>query len=127
MSEGLRWFILALGVGRVLLGLVPFVAASPSSRLLGFPAAHDSPTTRLMARLFGVRDSGLGVLAFWSLRHPETLPFAILFNAAMDSGDIFSAAIPLVRREGINRGAATSAAFAAMGCGGWVLAWVLLP
>ena len=42
-------------------------AAGLSARLLGFPAHHDNATTRLMARWFGVRDIGLGVLVFWVL------------------------------------------------------------
>ena len=39
----------------------------------GFRETHDNATARLMARFFGVRDVGLGVLVFWSLAHPETL------------------------------------------------------
>ena len=104
--------IFAMGVGRILLGLAPFVAAVLSARLMGFPATHDNPTSRLMARWFGVRDIGLGVLIFWSLRHPETLDFILLFNALTDLGDLFAIGIPLVRRQGIDRGALTSAAFA---------------
>src|SRR4029077_7380829 len=94
----------------------------PSARLLGFPAAHDNPTTRLMARWFGVRDVGLGVLVFWALRHPETLPFVILFNAAADFGDLFAIGIPLVRRQGIDRAALVSSCFALPAGLAWCLA-----
>jgi len=104
--------IFAMGIGRILLGLTPFVAAGLSARLLGFPAHHDNATTRLMARWFGVRDIGLGVLVFWALRHPETLPFVLLFNAAADFGDLFSIGIPLVKRQGIDRAALVSSCFA---------------
>ena len=65
----LHYIIFVMGVGRILLGIAPFVAARPSARLLGFPVDHDNPTTRLMARLFGVRDIGLGVLVFYGLQH----------------------------------------------------------
>jgi len=116
----LSTIIFAMGVGRILLGIAPFIAARPSARILGFPIDHDNPTTRLMARFFGVRDIGLGVLIFYGLRHPETLPFLIVFNALTDFGDLFAIGIPLLRRQGIDRGAWTSAAFAAPAGAAWL-------
>src|SRR5690349_19131306 len=86
--------IICMGLGRIALGLAPFIAAGPASRLLGFPGHHDNPTARLMARFFGVRDAGLGVLAFYAVAHPEAAGFLFLFNAAMDLGDLLSTAIP---------------------------------
>lgn len=117
--------IAAMGLGRIALGLAPFVAAGPASKLLGFPASQDNPTARLMGRLFGVRDIGLGVLAFYAIKHPETAPFLFLFNAFMDLGDFASAAIPIVKRQGIDRGAMMSALFAAIGGTGWLIAWLI--
>jgi uncharacterized protein DUF4267 len=108
----LQFIIGAMGVGRVVLGLVPFVAAGRSALLLGFPQAHDTPTTRLMARFFGVRDVGLGVLVFYALSHPVVLPFVLLFNALTDFGDLGAIAIPLLRRQGIDRAAWSSVGFA---------------
>ncbi len=119
--------IFAMGVGRILLGLVPFLAARPSARLMGFPVAHDNPTTRLMARLFGVRDVGLGVLVFYALQHPASLPFIIVFNALTDFGDLVAIGIPLARRQGIDRGAWTSAAFAFPAGAGWLTVFSQLP
>jgi hypothetical protein len=116
----LSTIIFAMGVGRILLGLTPFVAAAPSSRLLGFPAGHDNPTTRLMARFFGVRDVGLGVLIFYAQRHPEILGFVALFNSLTDAGDLVAIGVPLVRRQGIDRGALTSAAFALSASIAWL-------
>jgi hypothetical protein len=115
--------IFAMGVGRILLGLAPFVAAARSSRLLGFPEGHDNATARLMARFFGVRDVGLGVLVFWALAHPEALPFILVFNALMDFGDLSAIAIPLVRRQGIDRAALASVAFALPAGLAWLTAW----
>ena len=43
--------IIAMGIGRIAIGLAPFVAAGASSRMLGFPVKHDNPTARLMARI----------------------------------------------------------------------------
>jgi hypothetical protein len=95
------------------------------SRLLGFPREHDTATARLMGRLFGVRDIGLGVLAFYATRHPETAGFLFLFNAAMDAGDLVSVAIPLARREGIDRGAVRTGACALVGGLAWLTVWFL--
>ena len=118
--------ITAMGLGRIALGLAPFVAAGPASRLLGFPASHDNPTARLMGRFFGVRDIGLGVLAFYALRHPEAAPFIFLFNAFMDLGDLVATAIPVVGRQGIDRGASRSAMAAAIGGLAWLVAWLVV-
>jgi hypothetical protein len=119
--------ILAMGAGRVLLGLIPFVAAKSSARLVGFPVDHDNPTTRLMARLFGVRDIGLGVLVFFAIRHPETLAFVVVLNALTDFGDLIAISIPLFRRQGIDRAAWTSAAFALPAGAGWLSVLSQLP
>lgn len=104
--------VLAMGIGRVLIGLAPFVAATASSRMLGFPAEHDNATARLMARFFGVRDIGLGVLVFYGLEHLEALRFILLFNACTDFGDLVAIGIPVLKRHGIDRAAVKSAAFA---------------
>jgi hypothetical protein len=124
MSPLFKTVVTAMGLGRIALGLAPIVAAGPASRLLGFPAAHDNPTTRVMARMFGVRDLGLGVLAFYAVLHPETAPFLFLFNAFMDLGDLFTLAVPLVRRQGIDRAALASAGFALVGGLSWLTAWL---
>ena len=125
MTSILRLVITGMAFGRIVLGAAPFVAAGPASRLLGFPEAHDNATSRLMGRFFGVRDIGLGVLVLWALRHPEALPFVMLFNAAMDAGDFIAIAIPLVKRQGIDRGAALSAVFAMTGGLGWLIVWLI--
>jgi uncharacterized protein YjeT (DUF2065 family) len=125
MTPLLAHVVFAMGVGRILIGLAPFVAAGTASRMLRFPSAHDSPTTRLMARLFGVRDIGLGVLVFYALAHPEAAMFLFLFNACMDAGDLFSTGIPLVGRHGIDRAAVASSAFAFTGGLGWICVWTV--
>lgn len=114
-----------MALGRIALGIAPFVAAGPASRMLGFPASHDNATSRLMGRLFGVRDVGLGVLALWALQHPEALPFVLLFNAAMDAGDLVAISIPLFKRQGIDRAAVASALFALFGGLGWFTMWLI--
>jgi hypothetical protein len=117
--------ISGMALGRVALGVAPFVAAGPAARLVGFPASHDTPTARLMGRFFGVRDIGLGVLALWGLRNPAALPFVLLFNALMDAGDLAATAVPLVRRQGIDRAALASAVLATVGGLGWLTMWMI--
>jgi hypothetical protein len=123
----ITYVIFAMGVGRILLGLAPFIAADASSSLMGFPKEHDNPTSVLMARLFGVRDVGLGVLVFWGLKHPEALPFILIFNSLTDFGDLFAIAIPLAKRQGIDRAAWTSAGFALPVGLGWLAVFSQLP
>ena len=114
-----------MGIGRIALGLAPFVAARPASRLLGFPDSHDNATARLMGRLFGVRDIGLGVLAFYALAHPEVAPFIFLFNAFMDLGDLIAISIPLVKRQGIDRAAIRSGMFAMFAVPAWLVVYLI--
>jgi hypothetical protein len=125
MSTLFQLIIAGMGLGRIVLGLAPFVAAGPSARLLGFPASHDTATARLMGRFFGVRDIGLGVLVFYALLHPETAPFIFGFNALMDAGDLTAIMIPLVKRQGIDRAAGMSALFALIGGFGWFIVWLI--
>ncbi len=112
--------IVVLASMRVAIGLAPMVAATRTSQLLGFPASHNNPTARLMGRLFGVRDIGLGVVALGAVFGHVSLPFALLFNAAMDSGDAVMISIPLIRRQGIDRAAIASLGLAAMGGSAWL-------
>ena len=118
-------FLIALALGRFVLGLAPIVAPAQASRLLGFPQAHDNPTARLMGRLFGVRDIGLGAIVLASFGDPAALRRARWLNLAMDLGDALMIAIPLARRQGIDRAAALSLGFALGGAAAWsvALAW----
>ncbi len=118
----LATFAMLLAVGRVLIGLAPIVAAAPASRLLGFPDAHDNPTARLMGRLFGVRDIGLGALVVMHLGDPAALRKAFWLNLAMDLGDAAMIAVPLARRQGIDRAAGLSLTFALGGATAWLIA-----
>ena len=117
----LHHVIFAMGIGRIVLGLIPFFAAAKSSALLGFPSSHDNPTSRLMARFFGVRDVGLGVLVFYALAHTAFLPFVLLFNAFMDMGDTSAILIPLLKRQGIDRAALSSLGFALPAAIAWLV------
>jgi hypothetical protein len=114
-----------MATARIAIGLAPFVAADLTSRVVGFPRAHDNATARLMARMFGVRDLGLGILALYALRHPETQTFLFLFNAGMDLGDLASVAVPLAGRHGIDRAAMSSGVLASIGALSWLVVWLV--
>ncbi|HUB09387.1 MAG TPA: hypothetical protein VMB50_20455 [Myxococcales bacterium] len=123
MPPWIRDVLWAAAAVRGALGLAPFLAAGLLVRRLGFPPEHDNASARLMARLFGVRDALLGVLAAWVIGHPADLPFIALVQAGADGGDLLSAAIPLARRQGIDRAAAMTAAFAGVGFAVWLAVW----
>jgi len=122
-------YLYALAAIRILIGLAPMVAIGPLSRLLGFPEAHNTPTSRLMARFFGVRDMGLGVLAIAALHGQASVLFVCLFNLGHDLFDTVWILTPLVRRQGIDRAAWSSLAFALGGAACWAFAafWGLGP
>ena len=116
-------FITVAGLIRIVIGLAPILGARVTARWLGFPDEHDNPTARLMGRLFGVRDIGLGVIAFGALAGKVDLGFALLFNAATDLADVVMIAVPLARRDCIDRPALLSLSMAAGGGLVWVALW----
>ena len=118
--------IIAFSIVRLLIGLAPFVAAGPLVKIMGFPAEHNTPTARLMARLFGVRDIGLGLLSLYTLNNLEMLKVCVLFNVFVDAGDIVSIITPLVRREGLDRAALTCGTLALFGGSCWMIIWTQL-
>jgi len=124
LPRGMYGYTAALATGRVALGVAPIVAPARSAALLGFPEAHDNATSRLMARLFGVRDIGLGALTMASAHDTTTLRRAYLFNAAIDIADTSMIAIPLIADDGIDEAAWRSVGFALGGCSLWLIgAW----
>jgi len=109
----------AMGVGRMLIGLAPIVAPQLSSRLLRFPSDHDNATARLMGRLFGVRDIGLGVLVIYAVTNLELLRWVFLFQAATDGADALCIA-PNLRDPKMRKAAGASLAFAIGGGSSWL-------
>jgi hypothetical protein len=119
-DDQLRRLTAQAAAGRVVVGLAPLLAPGPTSRLLGFPRAHDNPSARLMGRLFAVRDIALGVLT-WQVRdNRELLRHAFRINAAIDASDMTAGVFPLLGRRGIDRAALSTAAFAFTGANVWL-------
>jgi hypothetical protein len=124
LPPGMYGYTAGLAAGRVALGLAPILAPERSQALLGFPAGHDNPTARLMARLFGVRDIGLGALTMAATHNTTLLRRAYLFNAATDLADATMIAMPLISDAGIDTAAWRSLGFSLGGCSLWLVgAW----
>ncbi len=121
MTEGrLRTRVAAMAIGRVAIGATALLAPGPSSRLLGYPREQDSPTARLMGRMFGVRDFALGALVWHVRDDPTHSRYVYKLNAWVDIGDAAAMAAALIGRQGIDRAALSSAAFALTGATGWL-------
>lgn len=118
--------VYAMGVGRILIGLAPIAAPQLSSKLLRFPAEHDNATSRLLGRLFGVRDIGLGVLVMYAVADMTLLKWIFLFQAATDAGDILCIA-PNLRDPKMKKAATLSLVFACGGCALWLVVRSLTP
>ena len=108
-----------IAAGRIAIGAAALLAPGPTSRLLGFPASQDSPTARLMARLFGVRDVALGVLVLRARRDPDFARFLYRLNAIVDAGDAASMAVSVIARQGIDRAAFSGSIPALSAIVGW--------
>ncbi len=107
---------------RTVIGLAPIVAAGPLVGLLGFPPGEDTATARVFARLFGVRDVGLGAMIAWSADHPDAWLPMIGLNLCTDLGDLCSFAAGVRGRRDLRRPFGASAAVA----GSAVIAWAAL-
>jgi Domain of unknown function (DUF4267) len=108
-----------MAIGRIAIGAAALLAPGPTSKLLGFPRDHDNATARLMGRLFGVRDVALGVLVWRFKEDPAVAPWVFRFNAAIDAGDATAVAVAVGGRQGIDRGALSSAVPALGAAVGW--------
>lgn len=108
-------------IGRVIIGAVAVVLPGQFSRLLGYPAAHDNATARVMGRLFGIRDIALGVQVWHAAENPTRVAELASHNAMVDAGDAAILVGAIVTRKGIPRGAISSLAPAVAGCVAWIL------
>jgi hypothetical protein len=110
-------FARALGLARMTIGAGIWLAPRQAMAALGFDA--DNPQALALARLAGTRDVALGTLAVATAGDAERAPRVLALNAAVDAGDALAFAVPLARREGIDRaalgGVLTAAAATAIG------------
>jgi hypothetical protein len=120
MMLSLRHQALTAASARAAIGLASILAPKVSSRIAGYPGDHNNPTARLLAGLFGVRELLLAWLVIDAARDPDGLsPGVFALQAAVDAADVAVQSLPLLRREGIDRGAAGGIAVAAVAAVGW--------
>ena len=112
----------AFGALRIAIGLGPIFTPKLVSWILAVPPSEDTRTALLWARLFGLRDIGLGVLVLAASSDLAMLHKAAWFNAAMDLGDASMCLIAVLRGHQIDAVAKRTALFAS----GGLIAWVVL-
>lgn len=113
----------ALAVARTGIGIVALLAPSITSKALGFPPDADTPSARLVARFFGLREIAMGVLTLTVLRRNPGDRRLMAWNAAVDGSDAILAGLALARRSGIDRAALGTIALAVPLCASWL--WLL--
>ena len=81
-------FIFTLCMGRIIVGLGPFIKPKLLVSSFHFPPSHENQTAVILGRLFGVRDIFLGGISLYILFEQKGL-FAItlLINALIDFCD----------------------------------------
>ena len=67
----LRSRALMMSSARAGIGVASIFAPSVSARITGYPAEHDNATSRMVGRLFGVRELLLAWLVVDAVRRPE--------------------------------------------------------
>lgn len=106
-----RRLALALGAGRIAFGAGMLLAPRWSLRALHHPSDAVTPSARLMARMYGVRDIALGVAVLAS-RDDERLAQLSGVTAAIDAGDALALASELIATAELRRGAVEGLALA---------------
>ncbi len=118
--------LLFLGAARALLGIAPLIAAGPTVRLLGFPPGEATASAIVFARLFGVRDIGLGAIIAWSVTRPEVWPALVLLNLLTDVGDLSAFLAGMRGRPDLRRALGLCAAVATLAVATWALVGIWL-
>lgn len=95
-------------VERFVVGALLGLAPRTTLRLFGAPKNLDSPIVRYVARLFGIRNAMLGVVLWQQREDPDQVRRLATLNAATEAVDALSAAIPVLRRQGLDRTAAAA-------------------
>jgi hypothetical protein len=115
-----RQTALALGAGRVALGVGALFATRPALKVLGF--AESDATGRTLAKLAGGRDLALGLFTLAVRDDVEMLRTVALAAAVLDAADAVSLGLaarePDARRAGLG-GIASGGAAAIAGVWAW--------
>lgn len=103
-SDRLRKVATVTSGMRALIGLAALFAPRVMVAVIGFPAAHDNPTTRLIGRLFGIREILVAGYTAAVVQEAPRQPMLYSANAALDGADALAGLLAFV--AGGNRRAA---------------------
>lgn len=118
--ERLETWTRVMAIERVTVGVLLGLAPGLAVKVFGLPPDADTPPTRMAARLFAVRNVSLGVLLWQARDDRSKLANAALLNAATEGADALAAAVPLIRRQGMDRVAISAMAVALMVAAGFL-------
>ena len=85
IAADVRALSIAMGAGRIVIGLGLIASPEIAMRMLGFPRYQ--PETLVVSRIAGARDIVLGAVTLLSLGDRRRLAHSHLANAAADAGD----------------------------------------
>jgi hypothetical protein len=108
MDPRLARLTTAMLVERIAVGALVALTPRVALRLFGLPPEADGPALRYVGRLFGIRNAVLGLVVWHARDEPERLARVAALNAATEAMDAVAAAVPLVRRQGIDRAAGSA-------------------
>lgn len=118
--DPLETWTTVMAIERVAVGGLVGLAPGLAVKVFGLPQEADTPPFRMLARLFAVRHVLLAVLLWQARDDRSRLAQVAMLNAAADGADAVAAAIPLVRRQGMDRGAISAMAAALTAAAGFL-------
>lgn len=118
-------FVIALAVLRLVIGLGPIVTPHMSAKLMGITSDQNNATARMMARLFGIRNAGLGLLALVATTSSHWLGPVCLFNALHDASDAVITAISKGESPGFRTARRNTLVLAIFAATAWLGAWLI--
>jgi hypothetical protein len=104
----MRRIATAMSGARAAVGAAAVAAPALTSALMGFPGQHDNATSRMVGRLFGIREIALGAYTVAQVQGGAIQPDVYLLNAAVDMGDVAVCGLTVLGRRGVGRAAAGS-------------------
>jgi hypothetical protein len=95
-------------VERVVVGALVGLTPGLTVKLFGLPPEADTPLVRYVGRIFGIRNAVLGAMLWEARGDAARLERLATLNAVTEAVDAVSATVPLVRRQGMDRVAAST-------------------
>lgn len=103
--DSARRYAAGMGTMRIAVGVAAVAAPGALMTGLGAPAEFNTPALRYWARLFGVRNTALGLQILHARRDPERLRELATLNAGVEladlaAGSVIAVQVPEMRRTG---------------------------